>query len=91
MKKMLFLISLLGVMSVSAKEINVTISGMVCSMCAQGIQKKFSGQDDIKNLNVDMDQKLVKIETHEGKDISDSTITGLVKEAGYNVAKIERK
>lgn len=91
MKKIVFLTMLLGVFNVNAKEIKVTINGMVCSMCAQGIQKKFSGQESIKELNVDMDQKLVNIETHEGKDISDSTITDLVKEAGYNVAKIERK
>lgn len=82
---------MLGAMNVMAGEVNVKVSGMVCSMCAQGIQKKFSKETSIKTLNVDMDNKIVKIHTHDGQDIADATITKLITEAGYNVAAIERK
>lgn len=74
-----------------AGEINVKVNGMVCSMCAQGIQKKFKSEEAVKKLNVDLDKKVVQIITEEGKDLSDETITKLIKEAGYNVAGIERK
>lgn len=90
MKKMLLVLSLFS-LSAFAGEINVKVSGMVCSMCAQGIQKKFSKIDAVKSLNVNLDNKLVKIETKEGKDVSDKVINELIKEAGYNVANIERK
>lgn len=80
-----------GALNVMAGEVNVKVSGMVCSLCAQGIQKKFSKETSIKTLKVDMDNKVVKIETHEGKDITDEAITKLITEAGYNVAAIERK
>ena len=64
---------------------------MVCSMCAQGIEKKFKNESSVKNLKVDLDEKLVTIHTHEGKDVSDEVITKLITEAGYNVAEISRK
>jgi mercuric ion binding protein len=74
-----------------ASQIKIKVSGMVCSMCAQGIQKKFSSESSIKGLKVNMDEKLVTLETHQGKDISDETIKKLISEAGYNVAGIERQ
>lgn len=73
-----------------AAEVNVKVSGMVCSMCAQGIQKKFSTLPGIKNLKVDLDKKFVKFETGD-QEVTDETITKLITEAGYNVAAIERK
>lgn len=91
MKKMLVLIFMVSSLSAFAGEVNVKVSGMVCSMCAQGIQKKFSNEPSIKTLNVNMDDKLVTIHTHDGKDIADETIKKLITEAGYNVASITRK
>lgn len=91
MKKLLAVVLMFGALNVMAGEVNVKVSGMVCSLCAQGIQKKFSKETAIKTLNVNMDIKVVKIETHEGKDISDEAITKIITEAGYNVAAIERK
>ena len=91
MKKVFVLIFMVFSLSAFAGEVNVKVSGMVCSMCAQGIQKKFSSEPAIKTLKVNMDQKLVTIHTHDGKDIGDETIKKLITEAGYNVANITRK
>ena len=78
-------------LSAYAGEINVKVSGMVCSMCAQGIKKKFSALDAVKDINVNLDNKFVQIQTKDGQDVSDNKINELIKEAGYNVANIERK
>lgn len=91
MKKLILVFLMFGALNVMAEEVNVKVSGMVCSMCAQGIQKKFSNESSVKTLNVDMDSKLVTIHTHEGKSIADDTIKKLITEAGYNVAEIKRK
>lgn len=91
MKKLFIMVLLLGAVNVMAETVDVKVSGMVCSMCAQGIQKKFSSQESIKKLNVDMDNKMVSIETKDGQTISDETIKALITEAGYNVAGITRK
>lgn len=74
-----------------ASEINIKVSGMVCSMCAQGIQKKFSKIPAVKEIKVDLDAKVVSIVTKDGQDVNDSQIKELITEAGYNVANIERK
>jgi copper chaperone CopZ len=73
-----------------AGVVNVKVNGMVCSMCAQGIEKKFSKEPSVKNLKVDLDQKIVTINTHDGKDVSDEVVKKLITEAGYNVAEITR-
>jgi copper chaperone CopZ len=91
MKKLIAVVLMTGAFMVQAETVDVKVSGMVCSMCAQGIQKKFSSQDSVKKLNVDMDNKLVTIETKDGQTISDETIKSLITEAGYNVANISRK
>lgn len=91
MKKLFILLTMLTVLPVMASEVKVKVSGMVCSMCAQGIQKKFSGEKSVKDLNVNMDEKIVTINTVDGETLTDETITKLITEAGYNVASIERK
>lgn len=91
MKILLSLMISLFSLSSFASMIEVKVSGMVCSMCAQGIQKKFKDESAVKGLHVDMDNKLVHLETKDGKDISDIEITKLIKEAGYNVESIQRK
>ncbi len=91
MKK--FLVCILIVLSPAAfaKEITVKVSGMVCSMCAQGIQKKFSKIPEVKEIKVDLDTKIVSIVTKDDLDVQDAKIKELITEAGYNVASIERK
>jgi len=93
MKKNLLLGAALLMMTTGAfaKEINVKVSGMVCSMCAQGIEKKFKTDPSVKSVDVNLDNKLVKISTHEGKDVEDTLIKKYITEAGYNVAEITRQ
>jgi mercuric ion binding protein len=76
---------------VKAEEIKVEVKGMVCSMCAQGIQKKFKSVNGIESLDVNLDHKLVTIKTRDGEVVSDSVIKKMITEAGYNVGNIERK
>lgn len=91
MKKLFIILMMLTALPAMASEVKVKVSGMVCSMCAQGIQKKFSGEKSVKDLKVNMDEKIVTINTIDGEVLTDETITKLITEAGYNVASIERK
>lgn len=90
MKKFALILGFLS-LPVFAGEINVKVNGMVCSMCAQGIQKKFSAISSVESLDVNLDNKLVKIHTKDGQNLSDKKIKEVITEAGYNVAGIERK
>ena len=55
---------------------NVTVKGMVCSFCAQGLEKKFKEQKEVKEIQVSLEQKFIKIKFHEGKSLNqDKVIT----------------
>jgi copper chaperone CopZ len=88
MKKTVFLLSLWLALPALAETVSFGVKGMVCSMCAQGIKKKFSALD-IKDVSVDLDKKLVTYTSD--KVLSDSQITDLIKDAGYAVTDIKRK
>lgn len=90
MKKMLVILLVIS-FSALASEIEVSVRGMVCSMCAQGIQKKMSAEPAVNKIEVDMDKKLVKLQLKDGMDLSDDMITRIIQEAGYNVGEIKRK
>jgi mercuric ion binding protein len=90
--KALMLVSFLFLSSQSiASEIHVKVKGMVCSMCAQGIQKKFTAQKAVESVKVNLDEKFVLIHTKKGEELSDEEVTKIISEAGYNVAEIKRK
>jgi mercuric ion binding protein len=80
------------ILSVSAlaKDISVSVKGMVCGFCAQGIEKKFKALPEIASVNVSLETKTVTITTKEKMDVSDGKIQEILKDAGYNVEKIQR-
>lgn len=93
MKKMLhalLILSVLSPLSVLAEEIRVTVKGMVCSFCAQGIKKSLSKNENVKATSVDLDHKVVTIETKEGRTLHDEEIKKIISDAGYDVMTIER-
>jgi mercuric ion binding protein len=73
-----------------AKEIKVSVKGMVCGFCAQGITKKFKAQPEVESVDVSLEKKLVNLKTKGNLDLSDKAITDILTESGYNVEKIER-
>lgn len=82
---------LLGVSGTSfASTINVKVNGMVCSFCAQGIEKKFMESGSVSKVAVSLSDKRVTITEKEGGKIDDAAITQTLKNAGYTVEKIER-
>lgn len=86
MKKLLLLATLFA-LPAFAGEMTVNVKGMVCSMCAQGIEKKFMDKG-INKVRVDLDNKQVHL---EGKELSDAEIREIVTWAGYEAGDISRK
>ena len=73
-----------------AKEVTVQVNGMVCAFCAQGIEKKFKALPEVKKVDVSLEQKQVRLQIDDTKNITDEKIEELIKSAGYNIEKIER-
>lgn len=72
------------------KEVKVSVKGMVCGFCAQGITKKFKAESAVEKVDVSLEKKLVTINLKDGTDLDDNRIETILKESGYNVEKIDR-
>lgn len=71
------------------RTIKAQVNGMVCAFCAQGIEKKLRAMTQTEDVFVDLKNKLVAVQLKEGQALSSDTITDLIKDAGYDVSKIE--
>lgn len=72
-----------------AAQIKVTVQGMVCSFCAQGIEKKFKANPAVASVQVDLKQKFVLVTTKEGTTLDDATVRKIITDAGYKVTTVE--
>jgi copper chaperone CopZ len=73
-----------------ARTIAVDVKGMVCSFCAQGIEKSFMKEEAVQKVLPNLDKNLVSLEIKEGKDLSDEIINKRLKDSGYTVGNIKR-
>lgn len=74
----------------AAEKVEITVKGMVCSFCSQGITKKFN-EEKVKSVNVDLGKHLVTLELNENQKLSNERITQILTDSGYGVEKIEIK
>lgn len=70
--------------------VKVTVNGMVCSFCAQGILAHFKKHPAVSDVHVDLTRKAVLLEERKGKSISDDEITKYIKKSGFEPVKVER-
>lgn len=73
-----------------AEDVKVSVNGMVCGFCAQGITKKLTSTEAVDKVNVDFDNKIVSFSVRDGKQLDDAAVTKIITDAGYSVVKIER-
>ena len=91
-KHLITIIILFGLTAaISADTIKATVNGMVCGFCATGIEKTFRAQPEVKSVNVDLENKLVTIETKQRRTLDDTRIKKLLGNAGYSVVAVARQ
>ena len=91
MKQLLLLVVGLGLSltTFATPSYKVTVNGMVCSFCAQGIEKKMKALPETKGVYVELKNHLVVVEAKDGLIISQDMIKKIIKDAGYEVKSIE--
>ncbi len=82
-------LSLTSLSSLATPSYKVTVNGMVCSFCAQGIEKKMKALSETKDVYVGLKNRLVVVEVKEGLTLSQDSIKKIIKDAGYEVKSIE--
>ena len=78
-----------GVAQAAIQTIKVEVNGMVCAFCAQGIEKKMRSFTQTQDVYVDLRNKVVAVQLKDGQKLSHDTVKDLIKDAGYDVTKIE--
>jgi mercuric ion binding protein len=91
MKKIIiaFVMCVAAISSMAANTVKVTVNGMVCSFCAQGIEKRLSKMGATKDVLVDLKKKTVAVEAKDGQTLDAKAISAEIVDAGYDVVKIE--
>ncbi|MEY4295420.1 MAG: hypothetical protein RLY82_1108 [Pseudomonadota bacterium] len=84
-----FLLVSLSNISFAATSTKITVNGMVCSFCAQGIEKRLSQMPATKAVFVDLKNKVVAVEAKDGMTLDNKLIAFEITEAGYDVVKTE--
>ena len=71
-------------------SIVVSVKGMVCSFCAQGIQKTFQKQSAVRAVLFNLEDATVSIKLKRFRKLSDHKIRKIITDAGYDVGDIQR-
>jgi copper chaperone CopZ len=74
----------------SAATIEMTVNGLVCAFCAQGIEKKLKKFPATSEVVVNLEHRLVAVGLKDGQDISDEDLRKALTDAGYTVKTIAR-
>ena len=86
----LSLLALLAWTSAHAATIELTVNGLVCGFCAQGIEKTLRRNAATDDVFVSLENRLVAITTKPDSDIADDVLRKALKDAGYDVKAIAR-
>lgn len=79
-----------GVAGDRATTIEVAINGMVCSFCAQGVERKLRSLPGAESVQVDLSKRLVSVTLRPGATLTDEQLRNLIRNAGYDVRQIRR-
>jgi copper chaperone CopZ len=73
-----------------ATTIEMTVNGLVCAFCAQGIEKKLKKFPATVDVVVSLEHRLVALSLKDGQDIPDIDLRKALTDAGYTVKAISR-
>jgi cation transport ATPase len=90
MKRTLTLIALAAAaLATQAETKTLTVNGMVCAFCAQGIEKRLTALPSTQAVYVNLGQKIVAVQAKPGQTLDEAKLRHEVTEAGYDVVKVE--
>ena len=82
--------ALLVVGNAAATTIELTVNGLVCGFCAQGIEKTLRKNPATSDVFVSLENRLVAVTTKPSTDIADDVLRKALQDAGYDVKAIVR-
>ena len=80
---MIKLLLLLSLFLYEPQIVEVKIKGMVCSFCAQGLQKGIGKLEEVEKVEINLKKGYAKIIVKEGKTLPMDEVKEIIKDAGY--------
>ncbi len=71
-------------------SIRVTVNGIVCAFCVQGIERHFRQRQEVKSIFISLTHSVLLLELKPDRPMTDELIAATTERAGYDVVKIER-
>ena len=71
------------------KDQVLNVNGLVCSFCAQGIEKEFKKDPRVESVKVDLKSKKVYLTLKPEQTIQESEYRSLLQDAGYTLVSVE--
>ncbi|MGH9159487.1 MAG: heavy-metal-associated domain-containing protein [Vicinamibacteraceae bacterium] len=75
----------------TGREAIVSVNGLSCSMCAQHLDSRLRKLPAVDNVKVDLEKQTATLSLTPDGDLTDDQITEAVRDAGFNVRRIERR
>lgn len=84
------LCSRVALAAASSSLYRITVSGMVCSFCVQGVEKRLKAVPGIEAVRIDLSKGLVEVTARSGASLDTAALKQAVRDAGYDVRRIDR-
>jgi mercuric ion binding protein len=78
-----------GIALAGSSLYRISVSGMVCSFCAQGIEKRLKAIPGAESVRIDLSKGMVEVTARHGATLDPATLKRAVRDAGYDVRRID--
>jgi len=68
---------------IAGTHYEMRVDGLACPYCAFGIEKKLKAIEGTKNIDVDLDKGLVKVDLPDGKKLNEQQMVKLFNDSGF--------
>ncbi len=72
-----------------ANTLKLSVNGMVCAFCAQGIEARLKALPQTSSLYISLKDKIVAVQPKPGQTVPPDKVRSEVLEAGYEVTSME--
>jgi mercuric ion binding protein len=71
-------------------SLRLRVDGMVCSLCAFGVERRLKRIEPVEQVHVDLDSGLVVVLLRPGAAVPDSILRAEVRRAGFTLRAVSR-
>jgi mercuric ion binding protein len=88
---LLTLLFLAGPLWAGGTRYEMRIDGLACPFCAYGVEKKLKAIEGTRNIEVDLDRGIVKVDVTEGRELTEVQMRQLFHDAGFTYRSMKQR